>query len=220
LNALTRRIRILRLRALAALDRRRIRRMCRRIPGLEIHPRAANAFALATFHVEPGGRVRVEAGVATERRPDAVRIHVHPGAELVIGEGTWLRTELGPVTMHVYPGARMTIGPACLLNGCQLSAKSALSIGRSSMVGPGSRLFDADQHDLDGDTPERSAPIRVGDHVWIASDVTVLRGVEIGDHAVVGAQSLVTRSIPPHGLAFGAPAVVRGRVGDRSTVTH
>jgi hypothetical protein len=220
MSPLTHRIRVARLRVRAALDRRRIRRMMRRTPGLEIDPLAANAFALATFHVEPGGRVRIAAGVATERRADAVRIHVHPGAELVIGPGTWLRTELGPVTMHVYPDARMDIGPECLLNGCQLSAKQALTIGRKSMVGPGSRLFDADQHDFDGDTPERLAPIRVGDHVWIASDVTVLRGVEIGDHAIVGAHSLVTRSIPPHSLAYGAPARVAGPVGDRSNVTH
>jgi maltose O-acetyltransferase len=46
--------------------------------------------------------------------------------------------------------------------------------------------------------------------------VTILRGVTIGDHSVVGARSLVTRDIPPHTLAFGQPARPRGEVGDRS----
>jgi galactoside O-acetyltransferase len=50
----------------------------------------------------------------------------------------------------------------------------------------------------------------------VASDVTVLRGVSIGDHSVVGACSLVTRDIPPHRVAFGQPAEPRGEVGDRS----
>jgi len=204
------------MRARAALDRRRLRTLVARHPGLEVHPTAAPALAVATLHLEPGARVRIGAGVAAERRPDGVRIHVHDGAELVIGDGTWLRTELGPVTFHVYPGARLEVGPECLLNGCQLSAKVSLSIGRRVMIGPGSRVFDADQHDFDADTAERREPVRIGDHAWIASDVTVLRGVEIGEHAVIGARSLVTRSIAPHSLALGVPAVVRGRVGDRS----
>ena len=48
--------------------------------------------------------------------------------------------------------------------------------------------------------------------------MTVLRGVTIGAHAVVGSRSLVTNDVPPHGLAFGVPARVRGVVGDRSKV--
>ena len=49
-----------------------------------------------------------------------------------------------------------------------------------------------------------------------ASDVTVLRGVSIGEHSIVGACSLVTRDVPPHSVAFGQPAEARGKVGDRS----
>jgi galactoside O-acetyltransferase len=58
--------------------------------------------------------------------------------------------------------------------------------------------------------------VHIGDFVWIASDVTVLRGVTIGDHSIVGTRSLVTRDVPPHTLAFGVPAEARGSVGDRS----
>jgi maltose O-acetyltransferase len=83
-------------------------------------------------------------------------------------------------------------------------------------VGLGSRVFDSDQHDLDVQRPERIEPVAIGDHAWIASDVTVLRGVSIGAHAVIGTRSLVTSDVPPHGLAFGVPARVRGVVGDRS----
>jgi maltose O-acetyltransferase len=58
----------------------------------------------------------------------------------------------------------------------------------------------------------------VGDHCWISSDVTVLRGTVIGSHCVIGTRSLVTRSIPDHTLAFGNPAKPHGEVGDRSEV--
>ena len=62
----------------------------------------------------------------------------------------------------------------------------------------------------------QGAPIAIGDHVWITSDVTVLRGVRIGSHVVIGAKSLVNRDVPDHTLAFGQPATARGTVGDRS----
>ena len=210
---------ILQMRWRAWLDRRQLRRWVRLYPGLEIDPTASSGFAAAQFDIHPGGRLRIEAGVVTERRLDGVRLHVHPGAELVIESGTWLRTEVAPVVIHVYDGARLTIGPHCLLNGCQLSAKREVQIGRSTMIGPNSRVFDADQHAFDAETPERIEPVEIGDFVWIASDVSVLRGVSIGDHSVVGARSLVTGSIDPHSLAFGAPARVRGQVGDREPVS-
>ena len=190
----------------------------RRHPGLEIDPGAASALASAAFHLDPGARVRIGAGVVTERRREGVRITVRSGGELVIGEGTWLRSDLAPVIFHVYEGARVTIGPECFLNGCQISAKAGVSMGRESWLGPGSRVWDSDQHDLDADRPEQSQPVTIGDHVWVAADVTVLRGVEIGDQSVVGTRSLVTGSIPAHTLAFGSPARAHSAIGDRSSV--
>ncbi len=110
----------------------------------------------------------------------------------------------------------MVLGPESFLNAAHLSAKRELVLGRRAWVGPGSRVFDSDQHDFDAERPEAMAPVRIGDHVWIASDCTVLKGVTIGEHAVVGARSLVTRDVPPHTLVLGAPATARGSVGDRS----
>lgn len=136
----------------------------------------------------------------------------------MIGADTWLRTDLAPVLIFAFPGARIEIGREGFLNGCHLSAKASLTIGDRVWIGPGSRLFDADQHDLDADHPERIAPVRIGDHCWLASDVTVLRGVEIGEQSVVGARSLVARSLPPHTLAIGNPAEATGKVGDRTRV--
>jgi acetyltransferase-like isoleucine patch superfamily enzyme len=160
--------------------------------------------------------VSIGPGVVTERRPDAVRVWAEAGAHIEIGAGTWLRTDLGPVVLAAWAGARLQIGPDCFLNGCHLSAKQSLELGRRVFVGPGTRVFDADQHDLDADTPERAEAVVIGDHTWIAADATVLRGTRIGQHSVVGARSLVTRDLPPHSLAYGQPARPHGAVGDRS----
>ncbi len=181
-----------------------------------VHPGASSNLASARFVLAPDARVTIGPGVVTERIPGALRLLVEAGASVEVEAGVWLRTELGPVVLAAFQGARLRIGPDAFLNGCHVSAKHSVSLGRRAFVGPGVRIFDADQHDLDADTPERGAPVTVGDHTWIASDATVLRGVTIGDHAVVGTRSLVTRDVPPHGIAYGVPAQVRGRAGDRT----
>jgi acetyltransferase-like isoleucine patch superfamily enzyme len=206
----------LRLKAIQAWDRLRLARVSARVPGLEIDPAASSNLAAARFSLGAGARLRIGPGVVTERLPGALYFSLGPGAQVDVGEGTWLRTEVHPVRVMAFAGARIEIGPEGFLNGCHLSAKGALRTGRRTWIGMGSRVFDADQHDLDAEHPEVVEPVTLGDHVWVASDVTVLRGVSIGDHCVIGTRSLVTGDIPPHSIAFGQPARVRGHVGDRS----
>ena len=200
---------------LRSWDRFRLWRQARRYPGLELHPRASTNFATSDFALCEGSRLRIERGALTERRHGGVRFRIGAGAEVVVGEGAWLCSELGPVHLVAFPGARIELGPRCFLNGCHLSAKAEVVVGERAMVGTGSRIYDSDQHDYDAEHPECTEPVRIGAHSWIGSDVTVLRGVEVGCHSIVGARSVVTRSIPDHTLALGIPATPRGGVGDR-----
>lgn len=190
----------------------------RRHPGLSIAPDASSNLASARLELASDAVLVIGPGVHTERRAGGVHIAVSSGARVEIGAGTWLRSDLGPVRIFAFRGARIRIGREGFLNGCHLSSKAALELGERVWIGPGTRIFDADQHDLDADRRERVAPVRIGDHCWIAADVTVLRGVEIGEQSVVGTRSLVTASLPPHSLAYGVPAVVAGEVGDRRRV--
>jgi acetyltransferase-like isoleucine patch superfamily enzyme len=204
------------LRAIQAWDRLRLALLRWLVPGLEIDATATPAFASARYVIETGGRLAIAAGAATERRPGALSFVVHAGGEIVIGAGAWLRTEVDPVVLVAFPGARLGVGERALLNGCTVSAKREVVIERHAMLGPGARVYDADQHDLDAEHREVVAPVKIGEFAWVASDVTVLRGVTIGAHSVVGARSLVTRDVPPHTLAYGTPAEPRGKVGDRT----
>lgn len=204
------------LRGLRRYDLLRLRLRSALQPGLRIHPGASSNLAAARFQLAPGAVLEIGAGVVCERLPGDLHFSLAAGARVVVGEGSWLRTEVGPIHIVAFEGARIEIGPGSLLNGCTLSAKGALDLGRRVFVGPGSRVYDADQHDLDDTHAERVEPVRIGDCVWIASDVTILRGVEIGEHSVIGARSLVTGDVPAHTVAFGQPARARGPVGDRS----
>jgi acetyltransferase-like isoleucine patch superfamily enzyme len=206
------------LKAIQAFDRRRLRRLQREHQGLSLAADASTNLASSHFALAPGARLTIGPRVYTERRSRGVHISVAEGAHVEIGADTWLRSDLGPVIIFAFPGAHITIGAEGFLNSCHLSSKRRLDIGHRVWIGPGSRVFDADQHDLDDVHKERVEPVVIGDHCWIASDVTILRGVEIGEQCVVGARSLVTKSLPPHTLAVGSPAFAAGEVGDRTRV--
>jgi acetyltransferase-like isoleucine patch superfamily enzyme len=207
------------LQAIQAADRLRLAWLVRRHPGLEIDPAASSNFAVARYLLAPGAKLRIGPGAVTCRVRGALVFLIEAGAEVEIGAGAWLRTELEPVRIAAYAGARIATGPECLLNGCHLSAKREVRLGRRVWVGLGSRVFDSDQHDLDETHPLQSEPVSIGDYTWIASDVTLMRGVRIGEHCIVGARSLVTSDVEPHTLAYGLPARPRGKVGDRSHAT-
>ena len=207
-----------RLRTIQAYDRARLRARCAQNPGLSLDPEASSNFSSSHFALAPGAKLVLGPRVYTERRSHGVHISVAEGASVEIGADTWLRSDIAPVIIFAFPGATIRIGREGFLNGCHLSAKARVEIGDRVWIGPGSRVFDADQHDLDVDRRERVEPVTIGDHCWLASDVTVLRGVEIGEQCVVGTRSLVTKSLPPHMLAVGNPAAATGRIGDRTTV--
>lgn len=209
-------MRAVEMRAIDAWNRVRLAWLRRRHPELELHPGASSNFALARYNLGPGSKLRIADGVVTERIPRRLHFVLYPGAQVEIQQGAWLRTEVGDLHIVAFEGAKLVIGPETLLNGCHVSAKLDVEIGRRSMLGPGTRLYDSDQHDLDDERPERREPVRIGEFVWVAGDCTILRGVHIGDHSIIGVGSLITSSIPAHTLAYGRPARPHGSVGDRT----
>jgi len=185
--------------------------------ALEVAAGVSPNLRFARLRLEPGARLRIGEALATERQPGN-HLWVQAGGALELGREVWLRTEHADNRITVFPGARIEIGDRALLNGTMLHAKRRITIGSDSMLGFGSRVFDADLHPLDLDTPERIEPVEIGARVWIGSDVTVLRGVRIGDDVVVGARSVVTRDLPPRVLAVGAPAKPVREIGRRPTL--
>jgi acetyltransferase-like isoleucine patch superfamily enzyme len=97
-----------------------------------------------------------------------------------------------------------------------LDASQFLDIGANCAIGPGCYLTDHD-HGVDPSLPPLSqplinAPTRLGNEVWLGAHVVVLKGVTIGDRAVIGAGSVVTKDIPAGAVAVGTPArIVRVR---------
>lgn len=88
---------------------------------------------------------------------------------------------------------------------------SKVKFGDYAFIGPNCSFYPP-QHPLDAETRntylEYSKPITVGNNVWLGGSVTVLGGVTIGDNCVIGAGSVVTKSIPPNSVAVGNPCKV------------
>lgn len=181
--------------------------------GADVSPNLRHA----RLRLGPQAALVVGARFTTERGPGN-HLWIQQGAEIVLGDDVWLRTEHEANRLTAFPGARIEIGDRALLNGAMLHAKRHIRIGADSMLGFGSRVFDADLHPLDLETPERIGAVTIGERVWIGSDVTVARGVHIGDDVVVGARSVVTRDLPPRVLALGAPAKPVREIGRRPTL--
>lgn len=144
-----------------------------------------------------------------------LRLHLGERGDLKLGENCVLDRDatlecVG--TLHV--GARTIFG-----HHCTLAAKESLIIGEDCLIAEMVSIRDHDHRFDDFQVPMREqgaacAPVRIGNNVWLAARVVVVKGVSIGDGAIVGAGAVVTKDIPAGAIAVGVPArVVKMRPG-------
>ncbi len=99
--------------------------------------------------------------------------------------------------------------------------EAIVTIGNNVFVGPNCGIYTIN-HALLPDQRNagvmQAAPVTIGNDVWLAADVKVLPGVTIGDGAVIGAGSVVTRDIPPRVLAAGNPCRVIREITEEDLV--
>src|SRR5690606_31485206 len=85
---------------------------------------------------------------------------------------------------------------------------SSISIGNGVAISENFTVWDTDAHAFKGREKKMTQPVKIGNQVWIGMNVTVLKGVNIGDHAVIAAGAVVTRDVPARCLAAGVPAKI------------
>jgi acetyltransferase-like isoleucine patch superfamily enzyme len=132
------------------------------------------------------------------------------GGSMSIGDRSTVFSNTVRSEFVVHSGGRIEIGSGVFLNyGASVSAHELVRLGDGCQIGAYANFMDNDYHRV-GDlwAPSESGPIILGRNVWLGERVVVLKGVSIGDNSVIGAGSVVTKSVPANCLAAGVPAKV------------
>ena len=102
----------------------------------------------------------------------------------------------------------LNLGSGYINRGVKIRCFQKISIGENVAISENVTIWDSDAHEIVGKESAKTKPISIGNHVWIGINVTILKGVTIGDGAIIAAGSVVTRDIPANSLAGGVPAKV------------
>jgi acetyltransferase-like isoleucine patch superfamily enzyme len=119
-------------------------------------------------------------------------------------------------TSQVKCPERIERGTRCpgLAIGCYLDGRNGITIGKNTWIGPRCSLISRNHNRYDYQEYEGANPIIIGDNCWLATNVVILSGVQLGDHTVVAAASVVTKSFPEGNvLLAGVPARVVQELG-------
>lgn len=127
------------------------------------------------------------------------------------------------------PNARLSVGDRTYLGNGLIAVAQSVEIGSDVMFGWGVTIVDHNSHGIAfsqrrGDTERwlrgekdwsnvKIAPVAIGDKAWIGFNATILKGVIVGEGAVVAAGAMVTKSVPAWTVAAGNPAQVVRELG-------
>ncbi len=168
----------------------------------------------------------VIAGTDSRILPSARIVNPRNAECISIGAGTLIAGEL-----LIYPqGGRIAIGDYCYIGeGSRIWSAANLTIGHRVFIAHGVNIHDSDAHSLSAAERHRhfrdvvvrgiadfaeeanAADVVIANDVWIGFNSTVLKRVRIGEGAIVGAGSVVTRDVEPYTVVAGNPAVPVGK---------
>jgi len=148
--------------------------------------------------LQTDGLCFIAPGVKLEIGKDAV---LRLGRWSWLGHGTKIRVHEGECEI----GAKTVLGQECTI-----SAFQHVSIGRECVIADRVMLIDFDHGVVEVERPIRAQGIykrdvRVGHNVWVGYGACFLRGATVGDNAVIGTLSVVTKDVPANAVAAGAP---------------
>ena len=117
------------------------------------------------------------------------------------------------IILRADDNAEIYIGNKCGISNCAIVAQKSVKVEDRVYIGGGCKIYDTDFHDLDmenrvAENTEnvRVKPIIIHQGAFIGAHTIILKGVEIGDNSIIGAGSVVTKSIPANEVWAGNPA--------------
>ncbi len=127
------------------------------------------------------------------------------------------RVSIGRLTTIAAKGGPITVGSGTNIGSyCRIATQSRIEIGESVLVGaycyvgPGNHTGGGEDAPIISQPMDIKGGVTIKDKAWLGARVTILDGVTIGAHAVVGAHSLVKEDVPDYAVVVGTPAKVIG----------
>ena len=134
------------------------------------------------------------------------RLAVYANATLNLGPNIQIS---GTSDIRVEPSRTVTFKGYSGFNlGLQIKSGADVEIGEGVMAGWDVSIRAANSHWVNRAGYKVSAPVVIGDHVWLCEGCVITQGVKVGDGAIVGARAIVTRNVPAHSMVAGNPAGV------------
>ena len=145
----------------------------------------------------------------------------YPGSFISLGSGVTLDSAIRSnrlggfspcVVRTVTPTARIRLGDRVGLSNSVIVAGNSIEIGQDTIIGSGVMILDNDFHSMGAgfswvsECSKNSDPIKIGRGCFIGSRSIILKGVTLGDRAIIGAGAVVTKDVPAYSMAAGNPA--------------
>jgi acetyltransferase-like isoleucine patch superfamily enzyme len=145
------------------------------------------------------------------------KIHIYNKGEIFIGSNCTFNSDIRSnfvgikkdCTIGVKKGAKIKIGMNCGFTGVSIFASNEIVIGDNVLVGGNVSIWDTDFHSIDymdRNINVNTRPIVIHNNVFIGAESIILKGVEIGERSIIGAGSVVTKSIGNGEIWAGNPA--------------
>ena len=119
------------------------------------------------------------------------------------------------IRISVNEGAVLKLGSGYMNYDCVVDVFNSVTIGHNVVISERVAIRDSDNHivredgvEINKDTKPTACPIVIEDHVWIGMNCIILKGVTIGEGAIVAAGSVVNKDVPAHCMVGGVPARV------------
>jgi len=177
------------------------------------------------YKIRRNPRINVAGVLAIRGNPI---VDIRKGANLWLGGNVMLNSKnrgyhlnmSSPVKLMAdKKGAIISIGENTRINGACIHAINKISIGDNCLIAANCQIIDSNGHESSFDnvknrlnTSDNGKAIIIEDNVWLGANSFIMPGVTIGEGAIIGASSVVTKDIPPMCLAAGNPAKVIKKV--------
>lgn len=157
------------------------------------------------FLLKNGSAIR-ESGTGLKIRGDVDVLGSSEGS-MSIGNNVEIAGDFGRSTFFKIGGDLKIADEVFINRGCEIYATTEVVFEYDATVAPGVVVRDSDMHAVDEGEVER-APVKIKRRAWLGTQCIILKGVTVGEDAVVGAGSVVTKDVPPGSIVAGNPAKI------------